>query len=918
MDHPPSPDDPASQLSGWLRSGTAAVCWLHAGNTAAHRGAMQDLLAETPGSKGLWLLDGSPESLLRECFGTTSAAALRAALSVAAPPLVVLDAVEQVQGRDGRIFDARIHALLDRAALGPDRPRVLVRSSMPPPTGLAGAALRLGQGAEGDIPLPNWPEADELDRLEQQLRHHLAAGDTDAAVMGYWAEIGNFGRLETLGELHRGIRLCWLLNGRSPPTAIDPALAAHPGAQAVLNDWAVMSLCTGDAASAAEAARSALSLATETCRGSDLGMIKGHLAEALWQQGEASAAMDVALSARRNILATMRQREGIPTEDVMTAYDGAYHAMLRSALGARDVKGGAAILDEWIDVHFLAHRNLREFNAHSVLPVGRPMEQVRAEDILHGHPAAEQAACEERWAEVRRIVSEAASQRSAAWPRGRRGLAMQLLDTRALLGLGDWPAARRLLSALREPIEQADDGALCCEWAAVEASLASAQGDPARCLAVCAGAVGLASGYGLLRQRAELQALQASALEAQGRFTDAAAVRAALPAPPPVQMPPRITPPRRSLAPAPRSTRQAGEPRSELHQAALDAIGRYRDEGLPFALSFRTFSFTVFHGPMEFGPRLLENVLSAAMPAGATVLAIQDQGDLLPRQVELSRHSRSAPALVLDDAAWKDVAVSLIAHADLIVSECHVLTPGVRFELDAAYRLGRWDRTVLVIPPHGAIVATIDDDPLIQMFPRCVWANVFHDELLAEQPQVKDLVERMARIAALPLAERRTLTDPVARDAAFPIDLLSLAGSLERATVPPFSYAKEDLPLLRHEAFWNYFRAAALRGVAFQRGDKSAANRLALAMDSMEMARWMISADTEDERYILLGEIADAEKLARSAHALLRADGVDSKNLFKPQVERLWDDIQRVKAAMAAQPERFVARPVFGPLAGLG
>ena len=51
---------------------------------------------------------------------------------------------------------------------------------------------------------------------------------------------------------------------------------------------------------------------------------------------------------------------------------------------------------------------------------------------------------------------------------------------------------------------------------------------------------------------------------------------------------------------------------------------------------------------------------------------------------------------------------------------------------------------------------TIDNDNLIQMFPRCIWADSLHDKPLVGSPVIADLLERVRAIAALPsrVAER--------------------------------------------------------------------------------------------------------------------------------------------------------------------
>ena len=101
-----------------------------------------------------------------------------------------------------------------------------------------------------------------------------------------------------------------------------------------------------------------------------------------------------------------------------------------------------------------------------------------------------------------------------------------------------------------------------------------------------------------------------------------------------------------------------------------------------------------------------------------------------------------------------------------------MLTWGVRYELETAYRLGRWDRTVLVLPPVDGRIQVVDSDPLIQMFPRCVWANVFHTRPLIEHYTITDLVSRIRAILEMPESERRDLVGQGTINERYPVSLM--------------------------------------------------------------------------------------------------------------------------------------------------
>src|SRR6185295_8065562 len=224
------------------------------------------------------------------------------------------------------------------------------------------------------------------------------------------------------------------------------------------------------------------------------------------------------------------------------------------------------------------------------------------------------------------------------------------------------------------------------------------------------------------------------------------------------------------------------------------------------------------------------------------VVTIQQPGSTT-YDLRTSRLRREAPALSLDDERWADVAKALISRADLIVSEPLMLSVGVRLELQMIYDAQRWDRTVLVLPPFRSCLQTIDSDLLIQMFPRCIWADALHTRPLAESPAIADLLARIRAIAAVPIETRRALKPRSARDAAHPINLMPLAEHLERE-VQLASVFDQDDEATRYYAFWRLFRASAIRGLRFRQGDTSASNRRSLARCYLEMSKVMLDHTT--------------------------------------------------------------------------
>jgi hypothetical protein len=230
-----------------------------------------------------------------------------------------------------------------------------------------------------------------------------------------------------------------------------------------------------------------------------------------------------------------------------------------------------------------------------------------------------------------------------------------------------------------------------------------------------------------------------------------------------------------------------------------------------------------------------------------------------------------------------------------------------------------WDRTVLILPPLDGIIETLDNDPLIQMFPRCVWADELHQAPLAETPQIEDLLHRIRDLAALPDAVRSQLTDPAARRAAHPVDPLALAIRLESRVMAQLALGAVEEPRERYYAFWTLFRAAALRAAALRPAADATvdtvANKTSFINDYLRMSELMLDYETDEDRVVLIGDLDFAEKLVSSAYNLTKS--LDVTDWFRQhltgEAEAHWEKIQRVRQAVASQPDRFVVRPRYGP-----
>jgi len=206
---------------------------------------------------------------------------------------------------------------------------------------------------------------------------------------------------------------------------------------------------------------------------------------------------------------------------------------------------------------------------------------------------------------------------------------------------------------------------------------------------------------------------------------------------------------------------------------------------------------------------------------------------------------------------------------------------------------------------------------LIQMFPRCIWADSLHREYFSDSPMVADLLDRIRQLARVPIETRRTLRESTARDQAFPIDLLPIAEHLEsQATtasiLDQFNNSDEST---RYYAFWQMFRASTIRGIRYNQGDKSDYNRSKLAQSYLEMSKIMLDHSTEDDRFILQGDPADAKLLVQSAYGLI-GDASDDPvaRILRGQAEDQWENLLKLEEVVRQNQHRFEIRPRYGPL----
>ena len=144
---------------------------------------------------------------------------------------------------------------------------------------------------------------------------------------------------------------------------------------------------------------------------------------------------------------------------------------------------------------------------------------------------------------------------------------------------------------------------------------------------------------------------------------------------------------------------------------------------------------------------------------------------------------------------------------------------------------------------------------------------------------------------------------------------MALADPGWREETPLGSIFGSDDARSRYYAFWQMFRAVAIRGVQYQRGDRSTTIRTRIAHSHLEMSKIMLDHATEGDRFILQGDPTEAQPLARSAYRLLEGihDDLCAETL-RAEAEHQWEELLKVDRVVNGSPDRCAIRARYGPL----
>ena len=212
------------------------------------------------------------------------------------------------------------------------------------------------------------------------------------------------------------------------------------------------------------------------------------------------------------------------------------------------------------------------------------------------------------------------------------------------------------------------------------------------------------------------------------------------------------------------------------HEAALTVLDEYNAKGTPFTLFLRTFAIRQLYchtsdgGDGGDGILLDVHFTRQLRRMGVHVLRVQDTSGAAEIAIPTE-----TPALVLDHSTWLVAVKQLIDSAELVISECQFLSPGVVEELRACAAT-KLDQTVLVTP--SAPFEFISNDEAVQLFPRMIQQFDLDLACPARTYVFQDLIERMGEIAKMDVAVRLQLMREGRLREVIPVSYRGVVGGL--------------------------------------------------------------------------------------------------------------------------------------------
>jgi hypothetical protein len=520
-------------------------------------------------------------------------------------------------------------------------------------------------------------------------------------------------------------------------------------------------------------------------------LVAFNLSQWLLESARLRRTHEIAFAIWNHALESLRLAEGMPVQEVVQLFDAAALMLVETRALTEGATGVSRTLDDLVALHERFRDRLAVFSRHSVFPIDGPRGPVDPEELLRGRASVIHALLSGDAGEALRISERALR----GFDTKARGSAVHLkaraLAARCRSELGDRRTARRLLEELREECQAPDWESIRCEIGDWHARTYIGTGEERVALEEVEDLLRDSSRLGLALRWTDLMCTRAELLAASDAAEDARdCLRVALFGPRDGECarryPGSSTFPlpsaegyrmgfiraRRVLrsdskdlgeavdavlsnttpAPNPARSRYRGRQmparmegdarRVQLHEQALQAVREYEEQQKPFVLYLRKFDVTVLYRAALLGPGLLEVGFYDILPEAYNMLTIQDAKETGGYMGTGTAFDRTVPALNLADDEWENVARFLIGNATTIVSECLMLSSGVRRELEIIDNFGRNQDTLVVLPEPGSSLARLDGDPLVRRFPNAISTELLNHMTLEVIPFVARLLAR--------------------------------------------------------------------------------------------------------------------------------------------------------------------------------
>jgi tetratricopeptide (TPR) repeat protein len=339
-------------------------------------------------------------------------------------------------------------------------------------------AARLEPAAERTVGLGGGADVQALDLLEEIIYHQVRSPDPMAGFHTYWNRVGNYRALgHRTCDFARGERLCRILNADQPPDCAAGYLQRAGADAALLGDWGLYLLDLGDTPRARRAFLASYHCALVRQDLSNLPIAARNVSESHLWSGETGPALHWTERGMQHGSQLLERLEGIPTAEVMRAFDENLQLAATALLLAGQVDRAQDQLEQFVSLHRQARSAHRAMARLSPVDPAVADLDVSFESLAEGRPwgrylllrGAPENAC-------LLVESQLEVDRRQAREDG-TSIELREIAARALLALGQADVAAPHIDAIERWASARDSAPQLCVALILRASLALDRGE---------------------------------------------------------------------------------------------------------------------------------------------------------------------------------------------------------------------------------------------------------------------------------------------------------------------------------------------------------------------------------------------------------------------------------------------------------